>query len=158
MYYKNKKKISIPITVKCRLGVDDQNIESDLDNFVYKIFESGVNGLWVHARKAILTYKTISNLNVPPLNYERVIRLKKKFPNFFIGINGGISDINTIQCLLSKLDGVMVGRAAYHRPIFIIQIKNLINNKNNYFNKSQQYYSLYKALKLYIEFIDTNIK
>ncbi|SDU04586.1 tRNA-U16,U17-dihydrouridine synthase [Stappia sp. ES.058] len=112
-----KAVVGIPVTVKCRIGVDDQDPEVALDALADAVVSSGVDGLWVHARKAWL--KGLSpkeNRDIPPLDYERVHRLKQRFPDLFVGINGGIASLEEASAQLSHVDGVMLGRAAYHDP------------------------------------------
>lgn len=109
--------VNVPVTVKCRLGVDDQDTESALDVFADQVIEAGVSGLWVHARKAWLQgISPKENRTVPPLDHDRVVRLKQRFPETFIGLNGGIADIGSCEHALQDVDGVMVGRAAYDNP------------------------------------------
>ncbi len=110
-----KKAVSIPVTVKCRIGVDDQDPEEALDKMADAVMAAGADALWVHARKAWL--KGLSpkeNRDVPPLDYDRVYRLKQRYPNSFIGINGGIANLDEAEAHLKHVDGVMLGRAAYH--------------------------------------------
>ncbi|MCA1241033.1 tRNA dihydrouridine(20/20a) synthase DusA [Stappia stellulata] len=112
-----KAVVRIPVTVKCRIGVDDQDPEVALDALADAVVASGVDGLWVHARKAWL--KGLSpkeNRDIPPLDYDRVYRLKRRFPDLFIGINGGIGSLEEASAHLPHVDGVMLGRAAYHDP------------------------------------------
>ncbi|MEX3009550.1 tRNA dihydrouridine(20/20a) synthase DusA [Hoeflea sp. TYP-13] len=107
--------VSIPVTVKCRIGVDDQDPETALDTMADGVFEAGADALWVHARKAWLQgLSPKENRDIPPLDYDRVFRLKKSFPNQFIGINGGIEDLSHALALSAHVDGAMLGRAAYH--------------------------------------------
>ncbi|MFD0917594.1 tRNA dihydrouridine(20/20a) synthase DusA [Pseudahrensia aquimaris] len=118
-----KGAVDIPVTVKCRIGVDDQDSQVALDDFVGRVFEAGCDGLWVHARKAWL--KGLSpkeNRDVPPLDYDRVVRLKADWPNRFIGINGGIVDLETAARLAQQLDGVMLGRTAYQNPALLADV------------------------------------
>ncbi|SUB00352.1 Probable tRNA-dihydrouridine synthase [Pannonibacter phragmitetus] len=118
-----KAVVKIPVTVKCRIGVDDQDPEEALDALADRVLAAGVDALWVHARKAWL--KGLSpkeNRDIPPLDYGRVRRLKARLPQLFIGINGGIPSLDASEALLAEadglpgLDGVMLGRAAYHDP------------------------------------------
>ena len=107
----------IPITVKCRIGVDDQDDDEGLQTFARHMQSAGCGTLVVHARKAWL--KGLSpkqNREVPPLNYERVYRLKADFPDLEIVINGGIDSIERSSEMLTNVDGVMMGRAAYQNP------------------------------------------
>jgi tRNA-dihydrouridine synthase A len=109
--------VGIPVTVKCRIGVDDQDTETALDNFADAVFANGCDALWVHARKAWLEgLSPKQNRDIPPLDYDRVYRLKQKYPNKFIGINGGIETLEATKQHLNHVDGVMLGRAAYHNP------------------------------------------
>ncbi|ADZ71256.1 TRNA-dihydrouridine synthase A [Polymorphum gilvum SL003B-26A1] len=112
-----KAAVAIPVTVKCRIGVDDQDAEIALDTLADAVVAAGVDGLWVHARKAWLQgLSPKENRDVPPLDYGRVIRLKRRLPDLFVGVNGGIADLDQAETLLADLDGVMLGRAAYHDP------------------------------------------
>jgi len=112
-----KSAVAIPITVKCRIGVDEQDPEVALDELADAVFSAGVDALWVHARKAWLEgLSPKENRDIPPLDYDRVYRLKAKFRNRFIGINGGIQNLDEVVQHLAHVDGVMLGRAAYHTP------------------------------------------
>jgi tRNA-dihydrouridine synthase A len=109
--------VRVPVTVKCRIGVDQQDPETALDELADAVFAAGADAVWVHARKAWL--KGLSpkeNREVPPLDYDRVYRLKRRLPDKFIGINGGIASLDAARELLVHVDGVMLGRAAYHDP------------------------------------------
>jgi len=112
-----KAAVAVPVTVKCRIGVDEQDPEVALDRLADLVVEARVDALWVHARKAWL--KGLSpkeNRDVPPLDYGRVYRLKRRLPGLFVGINGGIPDLDAAVRHLAHVDGVMLGRAAYHAP------------------------------------------
>lgn len=112
-----KAAVSIPITVKCRIGVDHQDPEPALDTLADMVFAAGTDALWVHARKAWLDgLSPKENREIPPLDYDRVYRLKARYPHKFIGINGGIQTLDESRAHLEKVDGVMLGRAAYHTP------------------------------------------
>ncbi|QPC88013.1 tRNA dihydrouridine(20/20a) synthase DusA [Mesorhizobium sp. NBSH29] len=113
-----KAVVDVPVTVKCRLGVDDQDPEQALDALAQAVWRAGTDGLWVHARKAWLAgLSPKENRDIPPLDYGRVQRLKAANPARFIGINGGIQTIETAREQIAHgLDGVMLGRAAYHTP------------------------------------------
>lgn len=115
-----KRSVSIPVTVKCRVGVDEQDEEKALDFLTNQVWNAGCDALWVHARKAWLKgLNPKQNRNIPPLNYERVYKLKRKYNNKFIGINGGIKSINEIKEHLKLCDAVMVGRQAYQDPALL---------------------------------------
>ena len=112
-----KAVVRIPVTVKCRIGVDDQDPEQALDELADDVFAAGADALWVHARKAWLEgLSPKENRDIPPLDYGRVFRLKEKNLNLFIGINGGIQTLDEVRGYLKKVDGVMLGRTAYHTP------------------------------------------
>ncbi|MET3590260.1 tRNA-dihydrouridine synthase A [Bartonella silvatica] len=115
-----KKVVTIPVTVKCRIGVDEQDEELALDLFAHQVWNAGCDALWVHARKAWLQgLSPKENRNIPPLNYERVYKLKRKYPNKFIGINGGIKSMVEIKKHLALCDATMVGRQVYHEPALL---------------------------------------
>jgi tRNA-dihydrouridine synthase A len=118
---------SVPITVKCRIGIDEMDIGKPLDEFVADVISAGSRTIVVHARKAWL--KGLSpkeNRQIPPLNYERVYDLKRSFPTGSIVINGGITTVEESLAHLSYVDGVMLGRAAYETPYILSDIDNLI--------------------------------
>lgn len=122
-----KEVVSVPVTVKCRIGVDDQDPEVALDAVSDQVLEAGADALWVHARKAWL--KGLSpkeNRDIPPLDYDRVYRLKQRLETPFVGINGGISTLEDTVAHLKHLDGVMLGRAAYHNPALLADVDHLI--------------------------------
>ncbi len=122
-----KAAVSVPVTVKCRLGVDDQDIEAALDRFADIVVEAGVDGIWVHARKAWLRgLDPKQNRSVPPLDHARVHRLKRRLPHVFVGINGGFSNIETCAAELAAVDGVMIGRAAFDRPAILGSVDRVI--------------------------------
>ena len=117
----------VEVTVKCRIGVDDQDPEIVLPDFLRRMRETGVRRLTIHARKAWL--KGLSpkeNRDIPPLDYDRVCRLKARYPKVFIGINGGINDLDAAVDLLKTLDGVMLGRAAYQEPALLGSVDRLV--------------------------------
>ena len=112
-----KAATTIPVTLKCRIGVDDQDPEPALDALADGVFSAGADALWVHARKAWLEgLSPKENRDIPPLDYNRVYRLKARKHNEFIGINGGIQSLEEARAHLDHVDGAMLGRAAYHTP------------------------------------------
>ncbi|MBZ0139161.1 MAG: tRNA dihydrouridine(20/20a) synthase DusA, partial [Pseudorhodoplanes sp.] len=112
-----KAAVKIPVTVKCRIGVDDQDPESALDTLTAAVKAAGVDALIVHARKAWLDgLSPRENRDIPPLDYERVYRLKRTHPDLAIAINGGIATLDDALAHLNHVDGVMMGRAAYQEP------------------------------------------
>jgi tRNA-dihydrouridine synthase A len=117
----------VPVTVKCRIGIDDQDAEADLQRFIDVVAETGCRTFVVHARKAWL--KGLSpkeNREVPPLDYQRVYRLKARRPELTIVINGGIETIAEAQTHLDHVDGVMLGRAAYQNPYILADVDRAI--------------------------------
>ena len=123
---------SIPVTVKTRIGYDDVEDYESLKNFIQILKKTGVKTFIIHARKAMLgKFTPKQNLNIPPLKYDIVYRLKKEFPDEEIIINGGINSIYQIKNHLEKVDGVMIGRAAYHSPYFLAEIEKEIFNNHN---------------------------
>jgi tRNA-dihydrouridine synthase A len=109
--------VSIPVTVKCRIGIDDQNEQYALDRFVGELGNAGCRTFIVHARKAWLQgLSPKENRDVPPLNHARVHRLKADRPDLEIVINGGIASLDEAESHLQRVDGVMLGRTAYHDP------------------------------------------
>jgi len=112
-----REAVRVPVTVKCRIGVDDQDDDGDLFAFAARMADAGVKVLIVHARKAWLQgLSPKQNREVPPLNYARVYRLKREFPELTVVINGGIDGLQAVQEHLQHVDGVMLGRLAYHAP------------------------------------------
>jgi tRNA-dihydrouridine synthase A len=119
--------VAIPVTVKCRIGVDDQDDEADLQRFVETLAAAGLRTLIVHARKAWLQgLSPKENREVPPLNYARVYRLKQAFPQLCIVINGGIGAVDGVREHLRHVDGVMLGRAANHDPFVLARIEQAL--------------------------------
>jgi tRNA-dihydrouridine synthase A len=118
-----KAAVRVPVTVKCRLGVDDQDIEAALDAMADAAVAAGADALIVHARKAWL--KGLSpkeNREVPPLDYARVYRLKQRLGAFPVALNGGVADLAAVRAHLAHLDGVMLGRAAYQNPELLLDV------------------------------------
>ena len=118
-----KAVVDVPVTVKCRIGVDDQDPRQALDALVDAIVEAGVDGVIVHARKAWLQgLSPKENRDVPPLDYGLVHALKRDRPNLFVAINGGIAGNDEAAQQLERTDGVMLGRAAYHNPELLLDV------------------------------------
>ncbi len=118
-----KAATALPVTVKCRIGVDDQDPEEALDRLADAVVNAGTDALIVHARKAWL--KGLSpreNRDIPPLDYDRVRRLKQRMPHVTIALNGGIPNIDAGIEATTGLDGMMLGRAAYHEPELLHQV------------------------------------
>ena len=123
---------SLPVTVKTRIGYDDVEDYENFYKFISTIKSTGVKTFIIHARKAMLgKFTPKQNLNIPPLKYDYVYKLKEDFPNEEIIINGGISSINEIKSHLKKTNGVMIGRAAYHTPYLLADIEREIFKNDN---------------------------
>jgi tRNA-dihydrouridine synthase A len=119
--------VKVPVTVKCRIGVDDQDPEESLFALVDACAAAGVSTFVVHARKALL--KGLSpkeNRDVPPLDYPLVYRLKRERPALTIVLNGGVPSLDAAQAHLAQVDGVMLGRAAYHTPALLGEVDQRI--------------------------------
>jgi tRNA-dihydrouridine synthase A len=122
-----KAAVAVPVTVKCRLGVDEQDPEEALDRLTDNVLAAGVDAIWVHARKAWLRgLSPKENRSIPPLDYDRVYRLKARLPHVFVGINGGIPDLDAARAHLERVDGVMLGRAAYQHPAILAGVDRLL--------------------------------
>ena len=117
----------LPVTVKTRIGYDDVEDYESLFNFINLLKSTGVETFIIHARKAILgKFTPKQNLNIPPLKYEMVYKLKEDFKDLKIIINGGITSTNQIKNHLKKVDGVMIGRSVYHSPYILADIEKEI--------------------------------
>ncbi len=118
-----KSAVDVPVTVKCRLGIDDQDIEGSLDTFADALVGAGVDAVIVHARKAWLQgLSPKENRSVPPLDYDRVYRLARRLAPLPVAINGGIASLEEAETHLDHVDGVMLGRAAYHEPMILGEV------------------------------------
>jgi tRNA-dihydrouridine synthase A len=114
---------AVPVTVKCRIGIDDQNAEESLDRFIDEVAKVGCSTFIVHARKAWLEgLSPKQNRDVPPLDYDRVYRLKQRRPELEIILNGGIESFAAAKDQLAHVDGVMLGRAAYADPYLLADV------------------------------------
>jgi len=125
-----KKNTTIPLTIKCRIGVDQFEGEEYLKSFIKKIAETGISLFIIHARKAISGLDTKRNRSIPPLDYGLVHRIKQAFPELKIILNGGIEEIENTKKLLDKFDGVMLGRKIYSDPTFLLNIDKEIYSED----------------------------
>lgn len=115
--------VRLPVTVKCRIGIDDRDSQEELEDFVGTVANAGCNTFIVHARKAILSgLSPKENREIPPLKYESVFAVKQAFPQLSIIINGGIKTLEDAELLLNKTDGVMLGREAYKNPFILNEV------------------------------------
>ncbi|MEH6503445.1 MAG: tRNA dihydrouridine(20/20a) synthase DusA [Cycloclasticus sp.] len=119
-----RDQVAIPITVKTRIGIDDFDSPEFLLSFVETVAKAGCDTFIIHARKAIL--KGLSpkeNRTIPPLNYDRAYQVKREFPHLTVVVNGGIKTVSDIQRHWQSVDGVMIGREAYHNPFFLVDVE-----------------------------------
>ncbi len=148
-----KAAVSVPVTVKCRIGIDDQDPEQSLDALTRSVKAAGVDALIVHARKAWLAgLSPRENRDIPPLDYGRVYRLKQANPDLPVIINGGIRSIEEAQAHLSHVDGVMMGRAAYQEPWRLQQVDPVV------FGEPAPFGSIKAALEAFMPYIDREIE
>lgn len=134
-----KAAVSVPITVKCRIGIDDQDPEQSLETFALSVEQAGADALVVHARKAWL--KGLSpreNRELPPLDYGRVYRLKATHPGLTIVLNGGIDTLEEAREHLAHVDGVMLGRAAYQEPWRLLPVDPVFYGEDASFGSPKQ--------------------
>jgi tRNA-dihydrouridine synthase A len=118
---------TVPVTVKCRIGVDDQQPETVLPDFLARMVAAGADAIWIHARKAWLQgLSPKENRDIPPLDYGLVHQMKRENPDVFLGINGGIDTIEAALAHLEVMDGVMLGRAAYHNATLLTEVDEKI--------------------------------
>ena len=123
-----QKETDIPVTVKSRIGIDDQDSYDFLRAFIEPVAAAGCRRFIVHARVAILEgLSPKENRMIPPLDYERVYRLKRDYPELEIVINGGLASLPQVDAVLGRVDGAMIGRQAYHQPYFLAELEHHLN-------------------------------
>ena len=147
-----KNAVEIPVSIKCRLGVDNNESYDFLYNFISIVKESGINIFIIHARNGIL--KGLSprqNRNIPPLKYDYVYKLKKDFPDLEIIINGGIKNLQQSSDHLKKVDGVMIGRSAYENPFMLKDIESQFYNIDPVTNSKKE------ILNQYLEYVNKQL-
>ncbi|MBP1846778.1 tRNA-dihydrouridine synthase A [Rhizobium petrolearium] len=126
-----KRVSTVPVTVKCRIGVDDQEPADVLPDFLDRMIGAGADAIWIHARKAWLQgLSPKENREIPPLDYALVHRMKRENPDVFLGINGGIADLDQAAGHLAVMDGVMLGRAAYQNAGLLAGVDELVAGSN----------------------------
>jgi tRNA-dihydrouridine synthase A len=125
--------VDVPVTVKTRIGIDDHDSYEFLKQFVVALHAAGCTTMTVHARIAILEgLSPKDNRSVPPLDYERVYKLKAEFPQLAIILNGGITTVNECREHLEFVDGVMIGRQAYQQPWFLTELEQAFGGNDEY--------------------------
>lgn len=148
-----KAVVPIPVTLKCRIGVDDQDPETALNEMAEAVIAAGCDALIVHARKAWL--KGLSpkeNRDVPPLDYGLVHALKRRYRDVPIAINGGLVTLEAMEDQLRHVDGVMVGRAAYGDPAFLLQVDARI------FGVPEASAGRHEAVDLFLPYVETQLR
>ena len=147
-----KRAVRIPVTVKCRIGIDDQDPEVALDALARGAVSAGADAIVVHARKAWLSgLSPKENRDIPPLDYALVYRLKASLPNVPVIINGGIAGIAEAKAHLASVDGVMLGRAAYQEPWRLLSVDPDI------FGEAAPYASMKDALEAMMPYIEREL-
>ncbi len=147
-----KAVVRVPVTVKCRIGVDDQEPSQALWAMMEAVRRAGVDALIVHARKAWLQgLSPKENRDVPPLDYPLVHKLKQQYPALPIAINGGIANIEQSRTQLEHLDGVMVGRAAYHEPGLLLEVDPEL------FGEAAPVGSQFEAFEAYLAYVEREL-
>ncbi len=147
-----KHAVRIPVTVKCRIGIDDQDPEIALDTLARSVVAAGSDALIVHARKAWLNgLSPKENRDIPPLDYDRVYRLKASLPDVPVIINGGIAGITEASRHLAHVDGVMLGRAAYHEPW------RLLAADPELFGEASQHATMKDVLEAMVPYIESEL-
>jgi tRNA-dihydrouridine synthase A len=144
--------VDVPITVKCRTGVDDEDGYDFLRRFVATVAGSGCQVFIVHARKAILQgLSPAQNRSIPPLDWTRVCRLKADFPHLTFVVNGGLDNVEDIRQQLRCVDGVMLGRASYHNPWLLTELENALFQESFHSPRVTGRLDLLKQLVPYVE-------
>ena len=147
-----KASVRIPVTVKCRIGIDEQDPELALEELMRAVKAARVDALVVHARKAWLAgFSPKENREIPPLDYDRVYRLKAAHPEFPIVLNGGVATVEQAAGHLGRVDGVMMGRAAYQEPWRLLSIDPLL------FGEASPFPSQRAAVEAFIPYIEAEV-
>jgi len=120
-------KVKIPVTVKCRIGIDNHDSYEFFSQFITKVSEGGCRVFVVHARKAFLKgLSAKENRAIPPLRYDYVYRIKNDFPHLTFILNGGLTSMDQIEAVMPEVDGIMIGREAYHNPMFLSELDSIL--------------------------------
>jgi len=147
-----QSRVAIPVTVKCRTGIDDMEDYSSLDQFVSRIAETGCKTFIIHARNAWLQgLSPKQNREIPPLKYDYVYRLKREHPQLSITINGGIKTLAATRQHLEQVDGVMLGREAYHNPYLLSEVDQM------FYGSTRPVLSRHEIIEAYIPYISEEL-
>jgi len=145
--------VSIPVTVKCRIGIDDRDSYEELAHFVATVADAGCSTFIVHARKAWLSgLSPKQNREIPPLRYDVVYQIKKDFPQLEIVLNGGITSLDQADTVMHHVDGVMVGREVYHNPYILAEVDS------RFFADTRQPKSRLEIMRLMLPYIQQQLK
>ena len=146
-------KVNLPVTVKCRIGIDDRDSQEELENFIGTVADAGCDTFIIHARKAILSgLSPKENREIPPLKYPSVFAVKKSFPQLSIIINGGIQTLEDAASLLEHTDGVMLGREAYQNPYILNDVDNI------FFGSTKNTQTRTEQLQKFIPYIEKELE
>jgi tRNA-dihydrouridine synthase A len=145
--------VGLPVTIKCRIGIDDRDSQRELEDFIGTVADAGCDTFIVHARKAILSgLSPKENREIPPLKYDSVFALKQAFPELSIIINGGIKTLEDAESLLKKTDGVMLGREAYQNPFILNEVDAV------FFGTATNVQTRTETLKKFIPYIEQELE
>ncbi len=145
--------VTLPVTVKCRTGIDDRDSEQELADFIATVAKAGCDIFIIHARKAILSgLSPKQNREIPELDYGRVFKIKALFPELEVILNGGISTLNSSEELLQSVDGIMIGREAYKNPYLLHEVDSRIFGENPSSNSRLDY------LNQYLQYIEVELE
>ncbi|MCB9984041.1 MAG: tRNA dihydrouridine(20/20a) synthase DusA [Rhodospirillales bacterium] len=154
-----KRAVDIPVSVKCRIGIDDLDDFEFLDRFVGTIAQRGVERFDIHARKAWLQgLSPKQNREIPVLDYDRIYAIKEKYPHLQITLNGGVTTIDMVQEHMVHVDGVMIGREAYSNPYFLAEIECDIFKNQNILDRDTVALKMIQYIKKQMEEFDTPVK
>ncbi len=144
--------VSIPVTVKCRIGIDEKDSYQELTHFISTVADAGCKMFIIHARKAWLSgLSPKQNRDVPPLRYDVVYQLKKDFPDLKLILNGGVTSLGQIKEILQYVDGVMMGREAYHNPFLLAEVDN------QFFKQTEQIKTRHEVVLELIPYINQHL-
>ena len=144
--------VSIPVTVKCRIGIDEKDSYGELSHFISTVADAGCKTFIIHARKAWLSgMSPKQNRDVPPLRYDVVYQLKNDFPELKLILNGGVISLGQTKEILQYVDGVMMGREAYHNPFLLAEVDN------QFFKKTEQIKTRHEVVLELIPYINQHL-
>ncbi|MDO9318783.1 MAG: tRNA dihydrouridine(20/20a) synthase DusA [Gammaproteobacteria bacterium] len=145
--------VSIPVSVKCRIGIDDQDSDAFLQDFIHEVAAAGCRTFIIHARIALLQgLSPKENREIPPLNYPRVISIKEVNPDLCVVLNGGVRSIDECKSLLKKVDGVMMGREAYQNPWILADVDNEL------YGISSASRTRHEVMRSYFPYVETQLR